>query len=315
MHKSRTKRGLQASSILWPCIAGTLIIAPISWYFVRCCTSKINRIPKQCGAQQSGGLISANCEDWSVFLQNDARNWARMVEHEIRFLKSQPKLANKMRNTHHYWAQNWHPTLACMLEERLGSLADGGKWVCNPSRISPAAMMEARPCLVYSFGSNNDFSFEKDVYQITQCEIHTFDPYVGDVPRGLPPYVNFHPLGLADRDNASKRLFSLPSIQAMLNHTSHGHHIDILKFDIEGSEWTFLFSALQNAQLNHVRQLLFELHNWPATHGLLGANVLDLMKALRANNFVAFHREPNLLCPHCIEFSFLRLDRRQGSLI
>lgn len=51
-----------------------------------------------------------------------------------------------------------------------GKVGDGGKWICDAHRIR-----EQEECLVYSIGSNNDFSFEasvlKDIGQ--HCEIHT----------------------------------------------------------------------------------------------------------------------------------------------
>ena len=38
-----------------------------------------------------------------------------------------------------------------------GRMGDGPKWVCDPHRIKP------KDCLVYSFGSNNNFFFEESV--------------------------------------------------------------------------------------------------------------------------------------------------------
>ena len=47
---------------------------------------------------------------------------------------------------------NWEPLLSCANEERIGSLGDGGKWICDPGKIS-----NSKHCLVYSIGSNEDF--------------------------------------------------------------------------------------------------------------------------------------------------------------
>jgi hypothetical protein len=38
----------------------------------------------------------------------------------------------------------------------------------------PPAGLKA-PCTILSFGSNGDFSFEKDVLAKTACHVHTFD--------------------------------------------------------------------------------------------------------------------------------------------
>ena len=63
------------------------------------------------------------------------------------------------------------------------------------------------------------------------AEIHTFDPFVDkNSPKvhGRDEFA-FHSIGLGASD--SKRMMTLRSIMAMLNHT----HIDILKVDIEGA--------------------------------------------------------------------------------
>ena len=69
-----------------------------------------------------------------------------------------------------FYQNNYEPDFVCQHEQRIGQLGDGGKWVCDPHRISGQ-----KDCLVYSVGSNNDFSFEKSILEdIGQhCEIHT----------------------------------------------------------------------------------------------------------------------------------------------
>lgn len=69
-----------------------------------------------------------------------------------------------------FYQNNYEPDFVCQHERRIGRLGDGGKWICDPHRIS-----DQEDCLVYSVGSNNDFSFERSVLdEIGQhCEIHT----------------------------------------------------------------------------------------------------------------------------------------------
>jgi hypothetical protein len=68
------------------------------------------------------------------------------------------------------WMQrNWEPHLRCVGEMRLGQAGDGGKHVCDPD-----CLLERNACLVYSFGSNNDFGFETSVLPYG-CAIHVFD--------------------------------------------------------------------------------------------------------------------------------------------
>ena len=71
------------------------------------------------------------------------------------------------------WYQaHYEPDFVCSGERRIGKLGDGGKWVGDPRRIT-----KQDTCLLYSVGSNGDFSFEEAVKAAIgpHCEIHTFD--------------------------------------------------------------------------------------------------------------------------------------------
>ena len=65
----------------------------------------------------------------------------------------------------------YNPILNCPPGQalaRYGGTNDGGKVFCNISGLAP-------PCVVYSLGSNGDYSFENDVLRATKCDVHTFD--------------------------------------------------------------------------------------------------------------------------------------------
>jgi hypothetical protein len=56
------------------------------------------------------------------------------------------------------------PFLSCPPHQplvRYGSEADGGKLLCDLSKLKP-------PCLIYSLGSNGDYTFERDALKVTQ---------------------------------------------------------------------------------------------------------------------------------------------------
>jgi len=78
----------------------------------------------------------------------------------------------RVRKPGTFYQNNYEPDFVCQHERRIGKLGDGGKWICDPHRIS-----DQEECLVYSVGSNNDFSFEQAVLDKIghHCEIHTFD--------------------------------------------------------------------------------------------------------------------------------------------
>ena len=94
-----------------------------------------------------------------------------------------------------WYQNNFEPSFTCQHEVRIGGMGDGPKWVCDPHRI------DKNNCLVYSVGSSNQFQFEEHVYsEISEnCEIHTFDPTIGEHPSNKPDYVNFHPWGVAGK--------------------------------------------------------------------------------------------------------------------
>ena len=160
---------------------------------------------------------------------------------------------------------NWEPVLSCASEERMGPRGDGGKWVCDPSKL-----VASPRCLIYSVGSNEDFRFETSMHlRFPHCEIHVFDPTVAGVE--APDFVSFHRIGLGlpkanatssigrnSRNQAgSSRLpmDSLAGIVRVLNHIDR--QIDILKIDCEGCE---LFPELFLEVPVFVRQLLIEVH-------------------------------------------------------
>jgi hypothetical protein len=58
-----------------------------------------------------------------------------------------------------FFQLHYEPTFSCTLEERVGPIMDGGKWICDP----PALQHPPQRCLVYSIGSEKDTLFERDM--------------------------------------------------------------------------------------------------------------------------------------------------------
>jgi len=118
-------------------------------------------------------------------------------------------------------------------------IGDGGRWVCRPDLIREAA--ERGECLIYSIGSDGEFSFERSIHKelSDKCEIHTFDAnpieyytsgkYNPGFPHTRnPDFVNYHVTRLTPKNN-------LAELVRMLGH--EGRTIHILKIDCEGCEW------------------------------------------------------------------------------
>ena len=200
---------------------------------------------------------------------------------------------------------------------RIGTfpLGDGPKWVCDPHRIAVSANT-TKGCLVYSIGSNNDFSFETAVHDhiSEKCEIHTFDPTVGASPTEKPDFVDFHPWGLGSSDEDGKVVLkTMPTLVKDLGHENR--QIDIFKIDCEGCEWT-TYKDWFGSGVN-IKQVQVELH-----YGTLeddryahlehpGPVAHNFFLHLESLGYVIFHKEPNTLgCKgNCIEFSLIKMEK------
>ena len=89
----------------------------------------------------------------------------------------QNKLNRVSNNRSFFFQNNWEPTIQCEFERRIGHTGEGGKWICDIHRYQE---MTNTIIMIYSFGSNGDFSFERAVKsELPNAEIHTFDkdPY------------------------------------------------------------------------------------------------------------------------------------------
>ena len=186
-----------------------------------------------------------------------------------------------------------------------------GKWVCDAFRL--AAM---RACLVYSIGSKGRFEFEEGVLAVRpDCEIHTFDPTSRPPMPGSSAAaaggLHFHAVGLGARDGTlplggvcgeACPVRALPALIRELGHEAA--IIDLLKIDVEGSEYDALTDVLFSCQFPlNVRQIQIELH----TKGFLNWNVQRLMLGLAHAGYTLFHKEANTLAGGaCYEFSFVR---------
>jgi hypothetical protein len=206
-----------------------------------------------------------------------------------------------------FFQNNWEPTIQCEFERRLGNPGDGGKWVCDIHRFK---QMNDTNLLIYSFGSNGDFSFERAIKeQLSKAEIHTFDMGTYQCPDNL---CTFHQARL---DNG--KYDGSKSLQMVINELSHQkRQIHILKVDIEGSEFN-LFEELFNSSTKnrtdvpYIRQILFEIHLGPDKSEEVCRRTHKLFELFRSNNYAIFHKEVNLYDPQNVfEYALLRLNPR-----
>ena len=121
----------------------------------------------------------------------------------------------------------------------------------------------ANKCTVYSFGINNEWSFDRAMVEYG-CRVFAFDPSMKN-QSGPVEGITFFPIGLGHRDeklsSSGWQLYTLRSIHQMMRaQYGVGAVIDYLKIDIEHSEWLVLPQILESGVLNLVRQLAVEVH-------------------------------------------------------
>ena len=85
--------------------------------------------------------------------------------------------------------------------------------------------------------------------------------------------------------------------------------IDLLKIDVEASEWESLHQMVKNNFLgNTVKQIVIELHFYGGNE-TLARNCLSALRGLKDAGFLVFSRERNTFCPACTSHSsLLNLD-------
>ena len=137
-------------------------------------------------------------------------------------------------------------------------MIDGQKAVC----LDPAARPTPGRCLVYSFGINNEWSFD-EMMETYGCKVYAFDPSMKMASHSHSKGIKFLDIGLDDRDHIDPtnkwRLKSLSTIyHQQLQHT--GRIIDYLKLDVEFAEWRALPQMIESGMLAKVRQLHVEIH-------------------------------------------------------
>ncbi|KAI0365832.1 hypothetical protein BV20DRAFT_1027306 [Pilatotrama ljubarskyi] len=215
------------------------------------------------------------------------------------------------------------PIFNCPHElDRLGSLGDGGKWICGISRI------EDKPdCVIYSFGVDSTYSFEATLLQSTKfCQVWIYDSTKGDevksqIPRPVRSRAHFGKLALGATDRHASgddpKTWTLKSLM-----TENGHsHIDFLRMDVEGWEWETFRGIIRDFTVERVSppqaaanpdaeapgasgravreregvlpfgQLQIELHVWNQRF----QDFLEWWELLEASGLRPFHSEINLV--------------------
>ncbi len=102
------------------------------------------------------------------YFSTDDHTWAARVALHRRQLQRQLRAAIDYPHrlpANIFFQLHYEPTFSCTLEERIGPIMDGGKWICDPEslRRTNGKQTHQNRCLVYSVGSDKDTLFERDM--------------------------------------------------------------------------------------------------------------------------------------------------------
>ncbi|XP_046580861.1 uncharacterized protein LOC124288386 isoform X2 [Haliotis rubra] len=154
----------------------------------------------------------------------------------------------------------------CSRKLRMGNLGDGGWEICDDRGYRPV-----KPCIVYSFGMKTK-SYQRSAR------------------------VRFLNIGIDGENRLNEQnweMHTLGRLKDMLNHTEKV--IDVLKMDIERSEWSSLPEMLASQSLSSVRQLLVEYHD-QCTDRDQCIRRLKVLKDVHDLGFRKFYVHKNPVC-------------------
>ncbi|MBN8788719.1 MAG: FkbM family methyltransferase [Terrimonas sp.] len=190
----------------------------------------------------------------------------------------------------------------------------------------------SKDSIVYSFGIGEDISFDKAIIQKHDCHLFAFDPTPksinwikkqqlpskfrffeygidsksGFVNFNLPKNKNYVSGSVINHQNVNESDFILAPMKCLTDITNElGHnYIDLLKMDIEGSEYEIIESILTSpVQIN---QILLERHERFFVDGK--AKTAKLLKTLKDNGYALFAVSHSLE-----ELSFIKIKTSANS--
>jgi len=182
--------------------------------------------------------------------------------------------------------------------------ANAGFFVC-PDLVPENA-------IVYSIGTGMDISFDQVMLERHNCRVYAFDPTPKSIDwvsqQELPTSFTFIPLGIGDKNETavfflpenddyvsgstvgnahvdqSKRIeVELRTLRTLADEQGH-QHIDVLKMDIEGSEYQVIPDILDSGM--PIGQILVEFHHRMIDGG--DAKTRAVVALLRKHGYVPF---------------------------
>ncbi|XP_042866351.1 uncharacterized protein LOC122249494 [Penaeus japonicus] len=191
---------------------------------------------------------------------------------------------------------------------------DGNKFICFDPDVKP----QPGNCLIYSFGVGGELTWDTAMTYFN-CSVYAFDMTMKTWDNGLvKDNLHFLALGLgaenidanlemhnethpSHRDKKKSFFRTLETVRGVLDHNDRP--IDILKLDIEFSEWDFFESLFRSPEkskiLQDVKQIALEIHlddlkhDSAATRVRGGQRVEGILENLHSYGFQLVHTELN----------------------
>nr|XP_045609168.1 uncharacterized protein LOC123764963 [Procambarus clarkii] len=171
-----------------------------------------------------------------------------------------------------YRAYLHHTQTNCTMMAQFGGKppapVDGAKYVCLDKRFN----IKPGNCTVFSFGVNNEWSFEDDFAKYG-CKVYAFDPTMGKEDHQRSANVRFQAVGIANYKGTKKigmdNSWAMRRVDRFENLVNQlglaGQVIDYVKLDVELSEVDFLQDMLLNSPhvLRNIKQIAMEVHDGP----------------------------------------------------
>ncbi|KAK2717615.1 hypothetical protein QYM36_006403 [Artemia franciscana] len=209
----------------------------------------------------------------------------------------------------------WRNENACKSKKSFGGkfyskrFYDGNKTLCLDSDVMPD---QNGKCLIYSFGVNDDWSFE-EAMQVYGCKVLAFDPSIGKKPFKYSDNIYFYDFGLGKIDDLHHpdgwKLRTLGTLVDKFGHTND--IIDVLKIDIEGAEYDALLEMLESGVLMNVKQIVMEVHNlYDDYYGAFWLLEQSFERFESLPNFSCTYRNNTVTNHYCLELSWFNLRFR-----
>ncbi|XP_071098737.1 probable methyltransferase-like protein 24 [Haliotis cracherodii] len=257
--------------------------------------STTNHLKPQVAVQNDGTTnhLKHRKSNWTLHAERNMNGPLKNLRQQGQVLLPEKGVIEKMTvseasKTYHSYLDN--VDMLCKRKLRMGKLGDGGWEICDDPEYRPV-----KPCIVYSFGINDDFSFDDETAKNYECDVFSFDPSMKQKSYQRSPRVRFLSLGIDGKDSkrGSWDLHTLTSFKKMLNHT--GRFIDVLKMDVEMAEWPALANMISSGELSKVRQFLVEYHG-PTDLKNDCRDKLNILKDIYDKGFRKFYVHKNHHC-------------------